>query len=194
METLGNFCEWRHSPVFPDEYLVSNDGRVFSVRNCKEIAPSSDRDGYLYYVLCVSGVRKTIKAHRLVASAFIPNPDCKPTVDHINANIKDNRVENLRWATHKEQMKNPVTHAKRMETARTVGIKNKGKESKNKKPVIAYKNGIYHSEYRSATEASNSLHINLGKISMCANRKRKQTGGYTFCWKTSQEEAIEPWR
>lgn len=186
-EISKNICKWKRTHVFSNEYLVSDDGRLFSLRSNKEIKPNSDKNGYLYYVLCVDGVRKTIKAHRLVAMAFIPNPEHKPTVDHINTDVKDNRVDNLRWATYKEQMSNPVSRERRKGTAKTVGLKNRGKPSKNQKPVIAYKDGICVGEYKSITDAAKLLSVNIGKVSMCANKKRKQTGGYSFKWKYESE-------
>lgn len=56
--------------------------------------------------LCKNGVPTKVYVHRLVSETFIPNPDNKPTVDHVNRNRKDNRVENLRWASQKEQTEN----------------------------------------------------------------------------------------
>lgn len=57
-----------------------------------------------YCTVAISG--KRYKVHRLIAEAFIPNPENKPTVDHISRDPRDNRPENLRWATQKEQLHN----------------------------------------------------------------------------------------
>ena len=92
---------------FPD-YLIYDDGRVYSKKRNKFLKQHLQGDKRNYYaVKLYNEVRKTtIRVHRLVAEHYIPNPEKKPTVDHINRNTKDNRVENLRWATHKEQRKN----------------------------------------------------------------------------------------
>ena len=65
-----------------------------------------------YHQVGLSGSRKTAFVHRLVAEAFLPNPENKPCVDHINGNRADNRIENLRWVTHKENCNNPNTKYK----------------------------------------------------------------------------------
>lgn len=71
---------------------------VFKGRNCP------DKDGYYRYH--VNG--KTRKIHRMIAETFIPNPENKPTVDHINRDVECNDVSNLRWATDTEQKHNTV--------------------------------------------------------------------------------------
>ena len=79
-------------------YEISDDGRLFSCRSNKYLSPDRDRYGYVYYVVSINNVRMTLKAHRLVAYAFIPNPLNKPTINHKNGVRSDNRVENLEWA------------------------------------------------------------------------------------------------
>lgn len=104
-------------PVFNGYYCITEDGRLFSVRSQKFLRPAADKYGYLYYVVSVNSVRTTAKAHRLVAQVYIPNPDDKPTVNHLNGVRTDNRVANLEWATAKEQANDPRTRKNVLLTA-----------------------------------------------------------------------------
>ena len=160
---------------------MSNDGRVFSIRTQCYLRPSSDKDGYLYYVLCVCGYRRTIKAHRLVADAFVPNPQKKPTVDHINGIRADNRAQNLRWATHHEQWMNPVSIERHKVGAIAAADKIRGLPSTKKKPVYATKDGVTVL-FTSLAEACEYLSVNPGHASECANGKRATANGYSFSW------------
>ena len=98
--------EWRTITDFPD-YQVSNMGRVRRATRGRGyrgefLNNHIDKNGY--NVVRIRSYSKIL--HRLVAIAFIPNPDNKETVDHINRQKTDNRVENLRWATRVEQCEN----------------------------------------------------------------------------------------
>ena len=99
---------------FPN-YLIYPDGKVFSKNynnsgkgQFRKFKPRSD--GYCQITLSNNGKIKVISIHRLVATHYIPNPDNKPEVDHINRIRNDNRVENLRWTTTSENTCNKGTH------------------------------------------------------------------------------------
>ena len=87
---------------FPN-YLIYPDGRVFSKKSNKFMKPADNGNGYLRLSL---GRNNDKYIHRLVAIHYIPNPENKPEVDHINRVRGDNRIENLRWATRKENQNN----------------------------------------------------------------------------------------
>lgn len=86
-------------------YQVSDSGEVMNTKTGKTLKQCKrNKGGYLAVDLCVNGVRKTHFVHRLVAEAFIPNPEGKPQIDHYNDNPEDNRVENLHWVTSIENV------------------------------------------------------------------------------------------
>lgn len=89
---------------YGDTYIIDSSGTVYNVTRDRVIKQKIDSDGYKLVHLGTDN--QNIKVHRLVAEAFIPNPDNKPTVDHIDRNKCNNNVDNLRWATHKEQAQN----------------------------------------------------------------------------------------
>ena len=99
--------EWRPIADFPG-YEVSNQGRVKSFKRGKEeiLQPSFDRNRYLSVRISVDNKLYTKRVHRLVCAAFLPNPENKPQVDHINHIRHDNCIENLRWATKSENQLN----------------------------------------------------------------------------------------
>lgn len=103
--------EWRPVVGYEAHYEVSNKGAIRNKHNGKLLKPKLDRYGYLHLGLRYKQPRKWLTIHRAVAEAFIPNPEHKATVDHINGNKLDNRPENLRWATNSENFHNPATFA-----------------------------------------------------------------------------------
>ena len=85
-------------------YLISKQGEVFSVKSNKFIKPLDTGRGYKHYILFINGSRKAYFRHKLLAITFISNPDNKSEVDHINGIAGDDRLENLRWVTRKENV------------------------------------------------------------------------------------------
>lgn len=89
-------------------YEVSNVGRIKNIKTGKVLKPSDDKDGY--QVVCLSENRKQriLKVHRLVAKAFIPNRKQLPQVNHLDGVKSNNKVNNLEWLTHKDNVQHAI--------------------------------------------------------------------------------------
>ena len=101
---------WRDVKGFEGFYKVSNKGNLYSVERKdnmgrkhggRTLKPRYDKDGYKEAALCKNGMMKFRRLHRLVAEAFIPNPNGLPQVNHIDEVKDNNNVENLEWCTSK---------------------------------------------------------------------------------------------
>lgn len=176
---------WKDIKDFEDLYQVSNMGRVKSLervilrnngnpQTIKErfVKLCKNKQGYYQVSLWKNGVEKRYLLHRLIAEHFIPNPENKPCIDHINTDPTDNRIENLRWCTHKENNNNPLT-IKHRSKPRNWNIK--GFNHWQSKPVAQLtKQGELLNIY------PNAYSVGIFQINACCNGKRKTAGGYKW--------------
>ena len=88
-----------------EKYKIYEDGKIIS-RFGKELYHNIKKDKYINIVLYKNNKCKTFRLHRLLAIAFIPNPENKPDVDHIDRNRSNNNLENLQWVTKLENNQN----------------------------------------------------------------------------------------
>lgn len=152
-----------------EKYLACKDGRIYSERTNKFMTPSYTTKKYHSVCIRHNGKTFTRSVHRLIASAFIPNPDNKQQINHINGIKTDNRVENLEWATQSEnQIHAHKTGLKDESTKRFVS---KARET-NSRLVIDLETGIF---FDSVVEASKAKNINNQTLIgyLCGFRKNK---------------------
>lgn len=171
--------EWKTIEDFPN-YMVSSEGRVKNIKYNRLLKPRFNDRGYISFVLYNNGKNHTFRVNRLVAQIFIPNPENKPYIDHINGIRDDNRVCNLRWATHKENMNNPQTKLK-LRNNNGQKIATEYAIVKNSKPIVQFsKNGDFIRKWDSASIAEQNGKFNANTIRDCCKGKRKTCGGYKW--------------
>lgn len=112
------------------DYIVSADGKVYSTNNCgrakyhKEISQRKNSDGYMQITVGKNGHRSQYRVHRMVAEAFIPNPENLPEVNHKDNDRTNNCVENLEWCTHEYNVQYSIDSGNHVSTTNITGSNN----------------------------------------------------------------------
>lgn len=159
-------------------YQVSNLGRIKSLRSKKILCCGINSGGYCTICFSINSLSKSFRVHRLVAEAFIPNPENKPQINHINGDKTDNRVENLEWVTQSENMQHAFKNG--------LNKRKIGKENKKSIKVNQYsKKGEYIKTWCCIKDVERTLKIQDYNISSCCKGKRKTAGG--FMWRYVNE-------
>ena len=186
-------AEWRDVVGYEGLYQVSNLGRVRSLgriiywrgtslfREGRIMTPRINKYGYFQLTLTKDKKHKTHTVHRLVAEAFIPNPDNLPQVNHKDENKLNNCIDNLEWCDSPNNC-NYGTRNKRI-SASQINDKNKSK------PILQYTlSNFLLKEYKSIHEANRDTGIDRKDISYVCNNKcgHKTAGGYI--WKYKEPE------
>lgn len=117
--------EFKEIEGYEGLYKVSNTGKVYSILNniiLKTVKRKAAQTQYEYLTLVKNGVKKTCTVHRLVAKAFLSNPENKATVNHIDNNGLNNNVNNLEWCTYSENLKHAQKQGRLYEAQRKGGL------------------------------------------------------------------------
>ena len=139
-------------------YAVTSCGKVWSYRNKKFLTPGVHNKGYLIVCLCKDGKEKMYRVHRLVAEAYLPNPDNLPQVDHIDGNKTHNYVNNLQWITNRDNVR-------------------KGRN----KPILQYDlDGNFIREWECTADVGIEVHSH---ICQCLKGRSKSACGYIWKYK-----------
>lgn len=166
-------------------YSITSTGVVISTQFKKPVVRklASDKDGYKIVALCRGGLLKLCKVHRLVALAFIPNPDNLPTVNHKNGDKADNRVENLEWASYAAN--NQHAYDELGKTGPRSGILDA--DNPTVKPVIQFDDKGFCRFWWSAFQAGKVLGCPSTHITRVCHGRRKHTRGYRWRYATESE-------
>lgn len=162
---------WKDKKNYEGHYQVSNCGRVKSIKFGKEriLKLRTDKDGYFKVDLSKNNKLKTFTVHRLVAEAFLPNPDNLPLINHKDECKTNNNVNNLEWCNSKYNI--------------NFGTRNEKASKKLSKPVLQYTlEGEFVKEWSSTMECGRNGY-NQGNVAACCRGERKTYKGFLWEYK-----------
>lgn len=179
---------WKDIEGFEGLYQISSLGNVktlsYGPKNVRQLSNKSkilkqslSSSGYLHVQLYKQGKSKTIMTHILVAKAFVDNPSNKREVNHIDGNKSNNNMNNLEWVTRSENL----SHAIKLGLRKPPMLNKKGKDNKNRKPVIQYsKDGELIKTWDSIADAARYYGTTISAISSCTHGRKKTCVNYKW--------------
>lgn len=170
---------WKDIEGYEGLYQISSLGKIKN-KEGKILKTRKDTGGYLLINLFKNKKNKTFRVHRLVANAFILNPENKMEVDHIDTNKENNNVKNLKWVTSKENSNNKLTlkHFSESQKGKVTSEDTKNKLRKiNTIPIYCKE---LNKVFFSIRECARELSLDPSAIAKVCKGKYKQTGGYHF--------------
>ena len=150
-----------------EKYEVSNLGKIRNIESGRLLKPFLNKNGYLMYGLYGYDKRKRLYLHRIMATAFIDNPEGKPCVNHIDENKTNNDLSNLEWCTARENL----VHGTRTKRAA---------EKHFKKVIQLDLNDNVLNTFKSIKQAEQETGALARNISACCNGRRKSAGGFKW--------------
>lgn len=177
---------WKRIPGY-ENYEASNIGRVRSVDRCViyannrgtrfyygKVLSQNIVGGYCTVNLCFGKNKYSVKVHRLVALAFLQNPNNYPIINHKDENKQNNHVSNIEWCTYRHNVRWGCAIEKQKANREDYF-------QRKRKPIVQYSiKGDFIEKYDSMTQAYNITGIAISCISACCNRRVKTAGGYVF--------------
>ena len=164
-DNLDTNKEWKIIPNYTD-YKVSNHGDIYSIKLKRMLNPNKNLNGYFRINLIKDGKRYNNYVHRLVLDSFVGIVNIKNHVDHIDRNIENNHISNLREATPQENSLNRV------------------RTKPNLLPILQFNlNDEFIKEWNSPTEIKNELNICITNILKCCIGTRNKAGGFKWKYK-----------
>ena len=146
-----------------ENYVVARDGSVTNTNTGRVLKPNLNENGYLYVSFWKNNRNNPHSVHRLVALAYIPNPDNKPFVNHIDANRSNPHVDNLEWCTQSEN----IQHAYRL-----------GNMSQKQNFTVEELDWLL-AEFlarKSMTELAKTMNVGLSRLTLNLRKRSRQTG------------------
>ena len=189
--------DWKCIPNYEEFYCASTFGRILSLGRYVKVKSGTEKwnephilstkyvgkSGYLSVNLSKYNKQKMFSVHRLIAITFIPNPDSKPCIDHIDTDKTNNHVNNLRWCTMSENMRNDIT-ANRLQTF----YKN-DKRQKYTRQIVALKYGKAIKIYPSLKSVEQDGHSVDNVFQVCKGM-RKHHHKYEWMYLSDYEKLL----
>lgn len=183
--------EWKNIIGYEGLYEVSDKGNVRNVRRNTLLKLSKTKYGYIQVYLYKNGIRTGLKVHRLVAQAFIENPDNLPEVNHRDEDKLNNSVDNLEWCSHKYN----VNYGHRTENAINTRVKNGYADPDfigfglNEKDYMKEYNRIYYEMNREKSNEYSKRYYQEHKKELYEKNKERNKE-----WRENNREKYNEWQ
>ena len=177
--------QWKDIIGYENEYQINQFGEIRTLKDSPKLKKYNvlkpqinKRNGYVYQMLYKNGKEKLLRVHRLVAMAFLPNPNNLPQVNHKDGNKQNNSVDNLEWCEQSYNMKHAFKTGLEKPSEKQKAAVRKTNEKKRKRVVRTM--GDEKIEYESATVAARKNNVGISTICRYCNKKRMPKDGASW--------------
>lgn len=177
--------QWKDIIGYENEYQINQFGEIRTLKDSPKLKKYNvlkpqinKRNGYVYQMLYKNGKEKLLRIHRLVAMAFLPNPNNLPQVNHKDGNKQNNSVDNLEWCEQSYNMKHAFKTGLEKPSEKQKAAVRKTNEKKRKRVVRTM--GDEKNEYESATVAARKNNVGISTICRYCNKKRMPKDGASW--------------